>query len=282
MNCIVTVDELHQLLSEPDVLVIDCRFDLANTGYGYNAWRQAHVPGAFYAHLDEDLSGTVTAETGRHPLPELAAFKQKLAAWGLQNHTHVVAYDDGGGMFAARLWWLLSWLGHERVSVLNGGWSAWQGAGLAQQSEQPVSPQLTDYPEQLEPRQGWLVDAGELTLLLQQQAVSLWDAREGKRFSGEVEPIDKKAGHIPGAVNVPFVQNIDNGKFLPVEKLKGRFDSLLANADASNIVHMCGSGVTACQNLLAMKIAGYRMGRLYAGSWSEWITNDSRPVKMGK
>ena len=280
MKSIVNIMELNQSLGNADLIIVDCRFDLANTDYGLNAWKQGHIPDAIYANLDHDLSGPVTTNTGRHPLPDADAFRRLLANWGLNKHSHVVAYDDGAAMFASRLWWLLRWYGHQQVSVLDGGWNAWQAAGLAQQADALKAPQVTDYPENLQPDLAWLVDADSLSQQLQ-QGVSLWDARDPRRFSGEIEPIDIKAGHIPGAVNVPFMDNLQQGGFLSTEALRARFDALLGDTRAEEVIHMCGSGVTACQNLLAMEIAGYKPGRLYAGSWSEWITDDSRPVETG-
>lgn len=276
----ISARELNKLLKDKHALILDCRFDLTDVDYGQRSWQQGHIPGAMYVDLERALSAPVTEATGRHPLPQPADFKQSLKQWGLRPDSRVIAYDDGAGMFAARLWWLLRWLGHTNVRVLDGGWAAWQAAGLDVSTEADFTTDpAADYIDSLQPDNSLLIDADTLMDKLQVNMPPLWDARDPQRFAGAVEPIDKKAGHIPGAENVFFMQNLDNGHFLPADQLKQRFDQLLAGRSAQSVIHMCGSGVTACQNQLAMAIAGLPTGKLYAGSWSEWIIDPARPTE---
>ena len=264
--------------------VIDCRFDLARPDWGAGAYAVAHVPGALYAHLDRDLSGPVTPASGRHPLPTLECLAGTLGRWGIDDTVQVVAYDQGNGAFAARLWWLLRWAGHQKVAVLNGGFAAWQQAGLPTET----TPGLRQ-PRAFVPRPGKVltvstaelehaVAAGELA----SGTSVLVDARGADRFAGENETIDPVAGHIPGARNHPFLRNVDSrGRFAPAGELRDRLQAMLGNAAATQTIAMCGSGVTACHNLLALEIAGLPGARLYAGSWSEWIRDRDRPVARG-
>ncbi len=261
-------------------VVVDCRFDLADPEAGRRAWAQAHIPGARYAHLDADLSGPKRAELGRHPLPDPAALAAKLGAWGIGPDTAVVAYDAAtGAMAAARFWWLLRWLGHERVAVLDGGFNAWQVGGYRVDAEAPrIAPAV--FAERHDDRL-WLGSA-EVLAGLDDPARVLIDARAAARYRGEVEPIDPVAGHIPGALNLPQDGNLGaDGRFLPPEALRARFEAALGGRAPECVVHSCGSGVTACHNLLAMEAAGLAGSRLYAGSWSEWIRDPARPVARG-
>lgn len=283
---------LHGLLAASpgeDVLLLDCRFNLADPSAGEAAWRQAHIPGALYAHLDRDLSGPKTGQgtpqfTGRHPLPTPEALARTLGGWGVRPDTRVVAYDDAGGMFAARAWWLLRWLGHDRVQVLDGGWPAWQ----AMASDVPLAPRTAcTFTPQV--RSDWLVSAGEVLAALPaltqaRPRLHLLDARAPDRFRGENETLDPVGGHIPGAHNRFFQRNLSEGRFKPAEVLREEFTALLAEAGAhpDALVHQCGSGVTACHNLLAMAHAGFAPTRLYAGSWSEWCADPARPVATGE
>ncbi len=256
------------------MLVIDVGFDLADTDAGERAYAQGHLPGAHYLHLDRDLSGPKTGRNGRHPLPDRTAFAQRMRALGLSTDTQVVAYDAQGGMYAARLWWMLRWIGHPAVAVLDGGKQAWAGtlstevparaAGNFQLGE-PLTPVL---------------DADQLLSRLGN--VRLIDARAPERFRGEVEPLDQQAGHIPGASNRLFKLNLqEDGRFKPAAQLREEFAALLAPFNASGVVHQCGSGVTACHNLLAMEHAGLASSALYAGSWSEWSSDPARPIAKG-
>lgn len=262
--------ELAEIMDQ--AVIFDVRFSLADPQAGQQLYLAGHIPDARFLDLDRDLSGPVGQATGRHPLPKADLLAEKLAAAGVHRETQVVAYDDSSGAFAARLWWLLRWLGHERAAVLDGGYAGWQAADL------PISTVLP------EPRRGnfqakiqndLVVSSEALGKLLEQSDTALIDARGAKRFRGEEEPIDPVAGHIPGAVNLPFAANLDEtGRFLSVPQLRQRHHHPQA-------VHMCGSGVTACHNILASCHAGNAMPRLYVGSWSEWITDASRPVAVG-
>lgn len=262
-----------------DLLVLDCRFDLADTGAGERAYAQAHVPGALYAHLDRDLSGPVTAGSGRHPLPDPAGFAATLSRWGVRPDTQVVAYDDAAGMIAARLWWMLRWMGHERVAVLDGGLAAWREAGRVLDCSVARRESCGFHSR---PRYQAVVDTAELVRLLEDQGCLLVDARSAERFEGRREPIDTVAGHVPGAVSFPCQSNLtDEGRFLGRESLRAIWETLLGGRPAIELVSMCGSGVTACQNLLALEHAGLAGARLYAGSWSEWIRDPARAVATG-
>ncbi|MDX2303843.1 MAG: sulfurtransferase [Microscillaceae bacterium] len=279
---LISLEDLHELISEDHALVlVDCRFSLLDTEAGRKAYHISHIPGAIYAHLDEDLSGEIIpGETGRHPLPSVDKLKDVFSFWGIKPRTQVIAYDDRAGATASRLWFLLRYMGHEAVAVLDGGWAAWLAAG------QPVSaeiaqPEKSDF--QPKPRPELIVDAQFVENILQKGDYILLDAREGVRFRGEVEPIDPIAGHIAGACSLPFAENLDeNGKFLNPDQLKARFEQLLKAQAAENSISYCGSGVTACHNLLAMYHAGLGEGKLYPGSWSEWITKKERPIALGE
>ena len=280
MNYTTLIDlvTLEAHLNDPDWVVMDCRFSLADTEAGHRAYRDSHLPCARYAHLDEDLSGPVTPATGRHPLPDPERLAQKLGEWGIGHDTQVVAYDDMGGMLAAtRLWWLLRWLGHAACAVLDGGLPAWRRAGLPLTAEAP-----TARPAGFTPRPDdrlWMTTAQVLTL---PEAEVLLDARAAARYRGEMELIDPVAGHIPGALNLPTEGNLTpEGHFLPVAALRERFAVALGDRPPATVIHTCGSGVTACHNLLAMEVAGLSGSRLYAGSWSEWIRDPRRAVAVG-
>ncbi|WP_290870812.1 sulfurtransferase [Aquabacterium sp.] len=281
---LISAPELLALLRSPDagdLLLLDCRFNLADTGAGQAAFAQGHLPGAVYAHLDTDLSGPKTGANGRHPLPSPEAFSATLGRWGLQPHTRVVAYDAAGGMFAARLWWMLStWWGHAEVQVLDGGWPAWQAAGGPVDTAEAPRPLRVVPPVPLPES---LVRADELLAHLGQTDTPLLiDARAADRFRGENETLDPVGGHIPGAQNRFFQLNLAaDGRFKAPAALQAEFEALLGGRPAHEAVHSCGSGVTACHNLLAMAVAGLPGARLYAGSWSEWCAAPERPVARG-
>lgn len=279
-STLVTADELTRRLDDPAWVIIDCRFDLSHPDAGEQAYRAGHIPGARYAHLDRDLSSPVTEVSGRHPLPDPHVLCRTLGAWGVDRRKQVVAYDHASGPFAARLWWLLRWLGHTRVAVLDGGMTRWQAAGLPVSAATGAPPTARFTAERDDAR--W-VSTPFVQARLAQGDCTLVDARAAPRYAGEAEPLDPVAGHIPGALNRPFTDNIDDrGAFRPAETLHREFRDLLGGRDPRGVVHMCGSGVTACHNLLAMEIAGLTGSRLYAGSWSEWIRDPSRPTATGR
>lgn len=275
---LITVETLAANMHAPGWRVFDCRHDLANTTFGRAAYADGHLPGAQFLHLDEDLSGAMTGHNGRHPLPDPQRLAARLGACGIDHTTQVVAYDDAGGMYAARLWWLLRWLGHERVAVLDGGYRAWLGASL------PVETAVPDItPRTFEVRPGCKhVDAAFVLAHLADPEMVLIDARGPDRFRGENETLDPVGGHIPGAVNRFFRDNLDaDGRFKPADALRAAFSTLMGSRSPARVVHQCGSGVTACHNLLAMEHAGLAGSRLYAGSWSEWCADPTRPVTTG-
>ena len=276
---LISAVELQPQLNNPDWVIIDCRFSLANSEAGSYAYRHGHIVNARYAHLDKDLSSAITDTTGRHPLPDFRVLVKKLSAWGVSNQSQVVVYDDTGGAFAGRLWWLLRTLGHDNVAVLNGGIQQWQ-------KQYPVTTQL--------PRIktasfcAYLNDYASLTVRqvedgIARKFITLIDARTPERYRGEQEPIDPIAGHIPSALNRPLQHNLnEQGLFLSPAELRAQFSQLLGITAPESVVHYCGSGVTACHNLLAMEHAGLQGSKLYAGSWSEWIRNKNRAVAIGK
>lgn len=275
-DSLISADTLLQHLHDPRWRLIDCRFNLADPAQGAAAYARGHLPGALYAHLDDDLSGPMTAASGRHPLPSPAAFAARLRTWGIAEDTQVVAYDQGNGLYASRLWWLLRARGHHRVAVLDGGLAAWNAHALPVVDTPPNVPPLQEVP--VRPFSGWL-DTEAVSAALAAQSILLVDARAADRFAGRNETMDPVAGHVPGAVNHPLADNVDgNGRFLSAEELRRRWQARLGQYTASQLVSMCGSGVTACHSLLAMDIAGLPGGRLYPGSWSEWIRDPARPV----
>ena len=281
LTSLIDVPTLQALLnSSTPPLVIDVRFDLANTDQGEALHAAGHIPGAFYLHLDRDLSGPRQVGDsffGRHPLPEREAFVQQMRRLGLQPGQQVVAYDAMDGMYAARLWWMLRWLGHEAVAVLDGGFAAWQAAGGRISSEMPTA-QASHFSAGAPLEQPW----SKQDLLASLGRVRLIDARAGERFRGEVEPLDRQAGHIPGASHRFFKTNLDaGGHFRPAAELKAEFEQVLGAFPAAQTVHQCGSGVTACHNLLAMHHAGLPGSRLYPGSWSEWSADPRLPLARG-
>lgn len=277
---LIDPETLQAHLEDPDWVVVDCRFSLSDPAYGWQAYQKAHIPTAVYAHLDEDLSGPmVPGRSGRHPLPNPDQLAQKLGAWGIGSCTQVVAYDDAGGAFAARLWWLLGWLGHDAVAVLDGGWPRWIGEGRPIREGVEQRPPCAFTPR-LQPER--VVTADDVKQRLHDPAWRLLDARAPERYQGVQEPIDPVAGHIPGAVNAPFSENLTSaGTFLSPERLRQRFAALLGGVPPERTICYCGSGVTAAHNVLAMTHAGLPGARLYAGSWSEWITDPRRPVARG-
>lgn len=277
---LVSTEQLARHLDDRGWIVFDCRFTLTDPEAGALAYARGHIPGAHYAHLDRDLSSPVTAASGRHPLPDPAVLAEKLGRWGVDGSKQVVVYDDSFGAMAVRMWWLLRWLGHEAVALLDGGFPKWL------KERHPVTAKLPEARPAAfhgRPNDALWVDAAAVAQAVQQRDALVVDARSEDRFTGEREPLDKVAGHVPGAVNLPFEDNLDfGGMFLPAPELRTLHLDLLGGVLPQRTIHMCGSGVTACHNLLAMEIAGLHGARLYPGSWSEWIADPSRPVATGE
>ncbi|PAT31364.1 sulfurtransferase [Vandammella animalimorsus] len=284
---LIDVSELSALLAQPQppgrLVLIDCRFDLVQPEWGYAAYQHEHLSGAIYLSLDSDLSAPLTGSNGRHPLPSPEDFAATLARTGVGSASQVVVYDQGVAMMAARLWWMLRWIGCGNVRVLDGGLAAWQAAGLPlAASDHALAQELS--PSEAEPldvklQTGMLRSAQQVLQALGEGGQILLDARAEERFRGDVEPLDPVAGHIPGALNRPFMQNLmPDGRFKSASQLKHEFETLLQGRPATQLVHQCGSGVSAAVNMLAMEIAGLTGSSLYAGSWSEWVSDPSRPV----
>ena len=273
---LVSTEELSKHLDDPDWVIFDCRFTLTDPGAGKAAYDQGHIPGARYAHLDDDLAAPVGPATGRHPLPDPQILAEKLGEWGVDNSKQVVVYDDAFGAMAVRMWWLLKWLGHEKVALLDGVLPKWIREKRPMTDEVPaIAPTVFNAKVNDEM---WIT-ADDLQVALDKGEVVLLDARAEERFSGEVEPLDKVAGHVPGAFNLPWEDNLDlGGDLLSPGELRELYQEIMGDRQGKMVVNMCGSGVTACHNILAMEHAGLHGSRLYAGSWSEWITDTRRPV----
>ena len=273
---LISVPETAKHLGDSQWVVCDCRHDLSDYEAGRTAYRSAHVPNARFLHLDEDLSGPKTGLNGRHPLPHPRTFALRLGALGIDQSKQVVAYDASGGSYASRLWWMLRWIGHTRVAVLDGGWQAWSAAGLPVERDGPlVQPAIYGGHTRVD----LAVDGSFVAAGLRHGNITLIDARSPDRFRGENETLDPVAGHIPGALNHFFKLNLTaDGIFKTKAELREAFTAVLGDCTPSQVVHQCGSGVTACHNLLAMEHAGLSGSRLYPGSWSEWVADRSRPV----
>lgn len=271
---LIDAQTLFRHLSGPDWLCVDCRYDLADKDAGYQSYLSGHIPGAVYADLHRDLSGKPATDCGRHPVPSPGELGAKFTTLGIAAHKQVVAYDNSGGSFAARLWWMLNYAGHDRVAVLDGGLHAWNQEGYRLEAGENRA-EAGSF--RAAPNTGALVRLNEV-----ETVARLVDSREPDRYAGKVEPVDAVAGHIPGALNHHWKNNLDeHGRFLPPERLRRGFQELYAGVRADEIVFYCGSGVSACHNLLAAVHAGYPLPRLYAGSWSEWSSDPSRPVAVG-
>lgn len=274
---LVSARELAAHLDDPDWRIIDCRFDLAHPEAGEAAYAEGHIPTALYAHLERDLSGPVTETSGRHPLPDPYQLAITFGAWGIGPNTQVVCYDAQTNAYAARLWWLLRWMGHTQVAVLDGGLEQWEEEGRPLNAPtQHVAPaEFHGAPDQT-----LLVGTEELEAQLSNAEHRLIDVRAPERYSGEKEPIDSRAGHIPGAINLPYQINLDSCDcFLPPEALKKMYQRVIGDSRPENCILMCGSGVTACHSMIALELAGMPGAKLYAGSWSEWIRDPQRPVE---
>lgn len=279
-STLVSTEDLARHLDDPKWIVFDCRFTLTDPEGGRRLYEQNHIPGARYVHLDEDLSAPVSDSTGRHPLPDPYTFAEKLCAWGVGVNKQVVVYDDSFGSMAVRMWWMLRWLGHPAVALLDGGFPKWQ------REQRPLTAALPDVRKAncaCLPEPSQIVHVDEVMQASRSGSALIIDARPERRFTGEFEPLDTVAGHIPGSINWSFDENLDiDGTFLPPEALRENFQHLLQGRPPWQAIHSCGSGVTACHNLLAMEIAGLPGSRLYPGSWSEWIRDPARPVATGE
>lgn len=279
---LIKPEELANLLTAADVRIFDVRHELAEPHAGLQAFRQSRIPGAVFLDMDHDLSGERSSTNGRHPLPEREAFHDLMVRAGVGEATQVVVYDAQRGIMASRLWWMLRWLGFANVAVLDGGWQAWQAAGLPVDEtplEHPVLPGAAVQPLGLQPPLSGSVDVTDVMKNLESPGFVLVDAREQARYLGVTEPLDPVAGHIPGALNRPASGNLDPaGSFKDAATLRNEFSAVLGDTPPGRIVHQCGSGISACHNLLAMEHAGLKGSRLYPGSWSEWCSDPVRPV----
>ncbi|MBU3613658.1 sulfurtransferase [Polynucleobacter sp. Latsch14-2] len=275
MTPLITANQLEEIInSGENVLLCDCRFDLADTTAGRKAYEEGHIPGAIYVDLDQDLSGVKTGKNGRHPLPNPETWAKTKTRLGMDNSTLVVAYDKQGSVYASRLWWMLKATGHANVRVLDGGLDAWNGPiGMIPRKPRPAKQAMEAMPYV------GLVLVDAVAENLQTKKSIVIDARANDRFHGQNETLDPVAGHIPGASNRFFKENLSAAQFKTPEKLYKDFVDLLGSIKASEVIHQCGSGVTACHNLLAMEVAGLKGSRLYAGSWSEWCADPSRPIE---
>ena len=274
-DTLVDVASLAERLADPDWAVVDCRHRLTDPDFGEAAYRESHVAGAVFAHADRVLSSAPVTDRGRHPLPDPDTLRARFAALGIDASVQVVAYDDAGGAIAGRLWWMLRYMGHARAAVLDGGWPAWLAGGGATRGGEETRPARTFRGE---PRREWVVTIDEVDA-----ARRLVDSREPARYRGETEPIDRIAGHIPGARNHHFARNLgEDGRFLAPAAARERLERTLGGVPAEETVFYCGSGVSACHNLLALAHAGLPPARLYVGSWSEWSSDPDRPVATGE
>ena len=281
---LISARELQQLMASGAPLrVYDCSFELMKPDAGAEQYAQAHIPGSVYVHLDHHLSdkqGADSASGGRHPLPSRETFARRMASLGLSDGVQAVVLDRQGANYCGRLWWMLKWCGHEAVAVLDGGLAAWQAAGGAVDTGPSPSPEPGNFT--LQPAAAQTASTRSIVQSLGRPTQTLIDARAGARFRGEVEPLDPVAGHIPGALNRPFAENIGpDGRFKPAAQLRAEFEQLLAGRDPASVVHHCGSGVSAIPNLLAMEVAGLGRTALYPGSWSEWCNTPDAPCAVG-
>lgn len=278
---LMSVSQLADRLNDPGVRVFDVRHDLGDFAAGRRQFEESHIAGAHFLDNETELAGPRTGRNGRHPLPDRAALAALMTAHGVGPDTLVVGYDASGGQFAAHLWWLLRWIGHDRVAVLDGGWQAWTAAGLpVQRGQAPAAGTASGAAPRAPLVQS--VDADAVLANLDSRAFTVVDARAPARYRGEVEPIDPEAGRIPGALNRPYTDNLQaDGRFKSPEQLRQEFQAVLGDRPPASIVHQCGSGITASANLFAMELAGLAGSRLYPGSWSEWISDPARPREKG-
>jgi thiosulfate/3-mercaptopyruvate sulfurtransferase len=278
-STLVSAAELDALLDDRRCIVVDCRFEFSETGKGRADWLSGHIPSAAYAHLDDDLSSPITEDSGRHPLPDSERFAEYLSAIGWTPGKLLVAYDEGSNALASRLWWLMRYFG-QSAALLDGGLAAWLASGRPLESGEPV--QSATEAVRLVPNEAMKIGTEGILKALGSDEIVVLDARAGQRFRGEVEPLDARAGHIPGSLNRPFGANLEQGgQFKSPAVLREEYLDLLSGRDPTGVAHSCGSGVTACHNLFAMELAGLQGTRLYPGSWSEWIRDSDRPIETG-
>ena len=273
---IISAKNLIENINDPNYRLFDCRCDIKDTAYGLEAYNEGHIPGAIFIDVDNDLASEKNSTSGRHPLPNIEDIAYKLSKWGVSDNTQVVIYDDAGGAFASRMWWIMKWLGHANVAVLDGGIGSFIAMGhkLTSEYSQTISSNFVPSVDN-----GMHVDVKEVENVQYQLDRILIDARSKERFLGIKDPVDNVCGHVPGAISSPLSLNLNkNGLFRSPEELKLHFSKLLGEIKPENVISMCGSGITACHNLLAMEIAGFTGAKLYVGSWSEWITDPNRPI----
>jgi len=279
-DTIISAHELKEIIDHDNVRVFDCRFSLKDPQGGLKSYQAGHLPNAQFADMDTQLSSAMTNTSGRHPLPEIEDFINQLRQWGVNNDTQVIAYDDISGAFAARLWWMMRWLGHNKVAVLNGGMKQWTDAGyeLTQDTTEFANGEFSG-----SANMEWLVEIDTVQAELANNSITLIDARAADRFTGKDQNTDPVPGHVPGANNLPFGGNLTkDGLFETPDIIKKRYDSVIKDQPLTNVVNMCGSGVTACHNLLAQAVAGIQPTKIFIGSWSQWIRDPSRPVAKGE
>lgn len=272
---LISTAELAAQLGSANLVIVDSRHDLMNPSIGRDAYAAGHIPGAIFMSIDDDLSAAKTGSNGRHPLPTPEAFATKLGAKGISNSNKVVVYDGGNAMYAGRLWWMLRWVGHSNVFVLDGGIALWQKEGRAVETQANT---LTATTFSAKANDAMRLTAAETLASLTDSSRRILDARALERYRGDVEPVDPVAGHIPGAFNRAFALNMRDGVFKPADELRREFETVLAGRSPDQLIHQCGSGVSACANLIAMEHAGLSGSKLYAGSWSEWCADPARPV----
>jgi len=278
---LISVAELKALMETSDCRIVDCRHNLFDPQKGRADYLDGHLPGAVFADMDKNLASEITPVSGRHPLPDVETFRLRLEGWGIGNDTQIVVYDYGNGSLAVRMWWMLRWLGHDAVAVLDGGISAWTGA------DEPLDDMVSEFPHATftaSPDNSMIATTAEIeSAVRNDEAINLIDARDEARFRGEMEPIDAMAGHIPGAFNLPLARNLnEEGRWRSVSELQAIWNDFLPGRTRERLIVMCGSGVTACHLILSARLAGLESPRLYVGSWSEWIRDESRPVVVAK
>ena len=275
---VISSTELTSHLDDPDWVIVDCRFYLDDPEQGYREFLEGHIPGAVFANLNQDLSAPIIpGKTGRHPLPDVPKMVETISSWGIDRNTQVIIYDNEGGAYGARLWWILRWLGHMTAAVLDGGWNTWL-VNNGQIEIKEETPKYKNFIPDIQPQ--YLVDAQYVNNIREDPDYKLLDSRSSERYFGQNETTDPVAGHIPGAISAPFKENLtEEGFFKSKFELQDRFQVLIGDHDSNSLVFYCGSGVTAAHNIISMVRAGYDMPKLYPGSWSEWITDPTRPIK---